>query len=87
MRVSVSVGSAYYAGEHWSDLVDYVRAADRLDVNTVWSAEAWGLDAVSSIGYLAAVTDRIRLAHLPRRHSQRCRSPSCPTTASLSGWV
>ena len=94
MRVSVSVGSAYYAGEHWSDLVDYVRAADRLDVNTVWSAEAWGLDAVSSIGYLAAVTDRIRLGTGIMQISARTPAATALTalslaqlSASLSGWV
>ncbi|MDG2027632.1 MAG: hypothetical protein P8J50_11005 [Acidimicrobiales bacterium] len=45
MRISVSVGSAYYDGENWADLVDYVKAADRLGVDAVWSAEAWGMDA------------------------------------------
>ncbi len=84
MRVSVSVGSAYYAGEHWSDLVDYVRAADRLDVNTVWSAEAWGLDAVSSIGYLAAVTDRIRLGTGIMQISARTPAATALTALSLA---
>jgi uncharacterized protein with NAD-binding domain and iron-sulfur cluster len=32
MRVSVSVGSAYYDGENWDDVVAYVVAADRLGV-------------------------------------------------------
>lgn len=84
MRVSVSVGSAYYAGEHWSDLVDYVRAADRLDVDTVWSAEAWGLDAVSSIGYLAAVTDRIRLGTGIMQISARTPAATALTALSLA---
>lgn len=84
MRVSVSVGSAYYGGEHWSDLVDYVRAADRLDVNTVWSAEAWGLDAVSSIGYLAAVTDRIRLGTGIMQISARTPAATALTALSLA---
>lgn len=84
MRVSVSVGSAYYAGEHWSDLVYYVRAADRLDVNTVWSAEAWGLDAVSSIGYLAAVTDRIRLGTGIMQISARTPAATALTALSLA---
>ena len=38
MKVAVSVGSAYYDGENWADLVEYVGAADRLGVDTVWVA-------------------------------------------------
>lgn len=45
MKVAVSVGSAYYDSENWADLVEYVRAADRLGVDTMWSAEAWGMEA------------------------------------------
>ena len=61
MRISISVGSAYYDGEHWNDLVDYVVAADRLGVDSVWSAEAWGMDAVAPLAYLAAKTETISL--------------------------
>ena len=61
MRVSISVGSAYSTGENWSDLVDYVVEAERLGVDEVWSAEAWGTDAIVPLAYLAARTSRIRL--------------------------
>ena len=61
MKISISVGSAYYDGENWDDLVAYVQAADRLGVDAVWSAEAWGMDAVASLAYLAAKTDSIKL--------------------------
>ena len=61
MKVSISVGSAYYNGDNWEDLVEYVCAADRLGVDSVWSAEAWGMEAVASLGYLAARTERIGL--------------------------
>ena len=33
MRISVSIGSAYYDGSNWADVVDYVKAADRLGVD------------------------------------------------------
>ncbi|GEM_PF-3039497 len=29
MKVSVSVGSAYYDGSGWGELVEYVKAAER----------------------------------------------------------
>ena len=84
MRVSVSVGSAYYDGENWNDLVDYVRAADRLGVDTVWSAEAWGMDAVASLGYLAAVTDRIRLGSGIMQISARTPAATAMTALSMA---
>lgn len=84
MRVSVSVGSAYYDGENWSDLVEYVRAADRLGVDTVWSAEAWGMEAVASLGYLAAVTDRIRLGSGIMQISARTPAATLMTALSMA---
>src|SRR5271170_1783473 len=41
--------------------VDLVKAADDLGYHSVWSAEAYGADALSPLAYLAAFTSRIRL--------------------------
>jgi F420-dependent oxidoreductase-like protein len=41
--------------------VDAVRRAEELGYHSVWSAEAYGTDALSPLAYLAAVTTRIRL--------------------------
>jgi F420-dependent oxidoreductase-like protein len=41
--------------------VDLVRAADDLGYHSVWSAEAYGTDALSPLAYLAASTHRIKL--------------------------
>ena len=61
MKTSISFGGAGGTGEDWSDVVDYVREAERLGVDFAWSAEAWGQDAVTAVAWLAAVTSRIRL--------------------------
>ena len=61
MRISISIGSAYYNGEEWDQLVEYTQAADRMGVHEAWSAEAWGMDAIVPLAYLAARTERIRL--------------------------
>ncbi|MFV0524873.1 MAG: LLM class flavin-dependent oxidoreductase [Acidimicrobiales bacterium] len=82
MRIAVSVGSAYYDGDDWDDVVAYVRAADRLGVDTVWSAEAWGMDAVTPLAYLAAVTERIRLG--PGIMQISARTPSMTVMTALS---
>ena len=84
MKISVSVGSAYYDGERWSDIVEYVKAAERLGVDTVWSAEAWGMEAVSSRGYLAAVTDRIKLGPGIMQISARTPAMTAMTALSMS---
>jgi alkanesulfonate monooxygenase SsuD/methylene tetrahydromethanopterin reductase-like flavin-dependent oxidoreductase (luciferase family) len=41
--------------------VELVRRAEDLGYHSVWSAEAYGTDALSPLAYLAALTSRIRL--------------------------
>ena len=45
----------------WPELVDFVTGAEALGVDAVWVAEAWGSDAASPLGYLAACTERVTL--------------------------
>ncbi|HAJ29842.1 MAG TPA: F420-dependent methylene-tetrahydromethanopterin reductase [Gammaproteobacteria bacterium] len=61
MKVAIGIGSAYYNGDDWNELVDYTVAADTMGVDYVWSAEAWGMDAVVPLAYLAAKTQHIKL--------------------------
>ena len=49
------------ASSDWATTLDFVLAAEKLGLDTCWVAEAWGSDAPSVLGYLAARTDRIRL--------------------------
>jgi len=58
MRVGITFGLAI---EDWQTASDYVVEAERLGVDRVWSAEAWGHDAVTPLAFLAARTSRIRL--------------------------
>ena len=41
--------------------LEYVRDAERLGADSVWVPEAWMYDALTPLGYLAAVTETIRL--------------------------
>lgn len=61
MKTAIGIGSAYYNGEDWDELVDYTVEADRMGVDYVWSAEAWGMDAIVPLAYVAAKTENIRL--------------------------
>ena len=42
--------------------MDFVRNAEQLGVDSVWVPEAWMFDALTPIGYLAAITENMRLA-------------------------
>jgi F420-dependent oxidoreductase-like protein len=58
MRVAISLR---LASENWEQASAYVVEAERLGVDCVWSAEAWGHDAVTPLAFVAARTSRIRL--------------------------
>ena len=83
MRTSISFGGAGGTGEDWSDVVEYVREAERLGVDFAWSAEAWGQDAVTAVAYLAAVTSRIRLGTGIMQITARVPSMIAMTALSL----
>ncbi len=83
MKISIGIGSAYYNGEDWDELVDYTMAADRLGVDQAWSAEAWGMDAIVPLAYLAAKTTDIRLGTGILQISSRVPSMIAMTAQSL----
>ena len=58
MRVSISLR---LANDDWQAASDYVVEAERLGVDCLWSAEAWGHDAATPLAFMAARTSRIRL--------------------------
>jgi F420-dependent oxidoreductase-like protein len=49
------------ASTDWAATLDLVLEAEKLGLDTCWVAEAWGSDAPSVLGFLAARTERIRL--------------------------
>jgi F420-dependent oxidoreductase-like protein len=58
MRVSITLR---LANDDWQAASDYVVEAERLGVDCLWSAEAWGHDAATPLAFMAARTSRIRL--------------------------
>lgn len=47
---------------HRRALLDFGRLAEECGYESLWVPEAWGSDAISLLGALAASTKRIRLA-------------------------
>ena len=58
MRLGLNLG---YFGTGVADDLTLVTEAERLGYDSVWTAEAYGSDAVTPLAFLAGVTDRIRL--------------------------
>ena len=83
MKISISIGSAYYNGEEWDKLVEYTAIADKIGIDEAWSAEAWGMDAVVPLAYLAAKTTNIRLGTGIMQISSRVPSMMAMTAQSL----
>jgi F420-dependent oxidoreductase-like protein len=59
LRAGITV--MYWPWFSFEEQVRLARLADELGLDSVWTAEAWGQDAVSMLGYLSAVTQRIGL--------------------------
>ena len=58
MKLGLYLG---YSGATMSLPVETVRLAERLGYDSVWTAEAYGSDAITPLAYLAGLTRRIRL--------------------------
>ena len=64
MKVAIGFGAPYAADIKEIQLerqIAYVVEAERLGVDSAWTAEAWGYDAITPLAYAAAKTSRIRL--------------------------
>ncbi len=59
MKLGLSIG---YSGAQMNLPVERVQLAERLGYDSVWTAEAYGSDAITPLAYLAAKTERIKLA-------------------------
>jgi len=84
MKVSISIGSAYYDGEDWEGMVELVQAADRLGVDAAWSAEAWGMETVGALGYLAGKTEQIGLGTGIMQITARAPTMAAMTALSMA---
>jgi len=58
MKLGLSIG---YSGAELKLPVEKILLAERLGFDSVWTAEAYGSDAITPLAFLAAMTKRIRL--------------------------
>src|SRR5437660_935117 len=85
MRFGLNVG---YSGARMSLNMELIREADRLGFHSVWTAEAYGSDAVSPLAWIAAQTSRIHVGsgimQMPAR-SPAMTAMTATTLDQLSG--
>ena len=82
MKTSIAIGG--YSRADISAAATFVLEAERLGVDSVWSAEAWGQDAVTSLAYLAGKTSKIKLGSGIMQISARTPSMTAMTAMSLN---
>jgi F420-dependent oxidoreductase-like protein len=58
MKLALSIG---YSGPDLRIPIDRIRRAERLGYHSVWTAEAYGSDAITPLAWIAAQTERIKL--------------------------
>ncbi len=58
MRLGLNIG---YSGSSIGDVMPLIEHADRVGLDSVWAAEAYGSDAATVLAYVAAKTERIKV--------------------------
>ena len=62
MKTAIRVGGPTTGGRDQFDaMLELATEAEKLGVDSAWSAEAWGMDAIAPLAFLAARTERLKL--------------------------
>ncbi|HEY3020786.1 MAG TPA: LLM class F420-dependent oxidoreductase [Solirubrobacteraceae bacterium] len=82
MKLGVHIG--YWGlGLSSQDQIEIVQEAERLGYDSVWTAEAYGSDAATILGWLAAQTSKIRLGSAIFQMPARSAAMTAMTAATL----
>ena len=85
MRTAIAVGGAASGRSgKFERAADFAVEAEKLGVDSAWSAEAWGQDAVAPLAYLAARTERLLLGTGIMQISARTPSMTAMTALTLA---
>src|SRR5215468_1306517 len=80
MRLGLNVG---YSGARMRLDMDLICDADRLGFHSVWTAEAYGSDAVTPLAWIAARTERIHVASGIMQMAARTPATTAMTAMTL----
>ncbi len=85
MKLGINIG---YSGAEMSVPMDLIRSVEAMGYDSVWTAEAYGSDAITPLAYIAALTTRIKLGtailQVPARTPAMC-AMTMSTLDALSG--
>jgi F420-dependent oxidoreductase-like protein len=85
VKVAIGVGGAASGRDRdFERVVAFAVEAERLGVDSAWTAEAWGMDAVSPAAFLAARTKSLRIGTGIMQISARTPSMTVMTALSLA---
>jgi F420-dependent oxidoreductase-like protein len=80
MRLGVNIG---YSGADIDSVWPLIQEAERVGIDSVWAAEAYGSDTVSVLAYLAACTERIKLGSAVMQMPGRTPANTAMTAMTL----
>jgi F420-dependent oxidoreductase-like protein len=80
VRLGYNLG--YWGAQPPTDALDAVRAAEELGLDSVWTAEAYGSDALTPLAWYGAATRRVRLGTAVAQIS--ARTPTATAMAALT---
>ena len=85
MKLATGIG---YSGASMRIDMDFVHEVERLGYDSIWTAEAYGSDAVTPLAYIAALTTKIKLGtsimQIPGRTPAMC-AMTMSTLDAISG--
>ena len=81
MRLGIMLG---YAGRRIELPIELVQEADRLGVYAVWTAEAYGSDAITPLAWLGALTKQIKLGSAIMQMPGRTPANAAMTAMTLN---
>jgi F420-dependent oxidoreductase-like protein len=85
MKTAIGIGGpASGQAREFAKLAAFAVEAEKLGVDSAWSAEAWGYDAVSILAFLAAKTERLVLGSGILQISARAPAMTAMTAMALA---
>jgi F420-dependent oxidoreductase-like protein len=82
MRAATTIEGASFTS--YRELADFALEAEKLGLDICWVAEAWGSDAPSTLGYVAAVTSTMSIGSAVMQLGVRTPAALAQTAISLS---
>jgi len=80
MRFGLNVG---YSGARMALNMELIKEADRLGFDSVWTAEAYGSDAITPLAWIAAQTKRLKLGSGIMQMAARTPAMTAMTATTL----